>query len=361
MALSKHSSYFTRRVLTSASRPDSGARHGPFNGVSDDNLFDLVRDGEINRLKHFAGSLRLLARNKAGRTLIHAAVTSQSLESLRFFLKEGSISLNTQDNEGDTALHLAAKNGYSEAMDMLLEKGADDTIKNNANEPPFHLLLERDNNLRQIAVFLKHPVSIHIKGKHNYSVFHVIVEKDNVKALNMICQKATSEKCLSQHDFYSQDDTGTSPIHLAAMKGSHRVLDYMLSKMIESGAKSEEVLQNRDRRSNTPLHTAVEHGHKHVVDVLLKHGASPTIHKENCLPPCHLACAQNRMDIVVAMVETCGAEILHSQDACGGTPLHSCSRGVSDELFSFVVDNGANLNAQDNHGNNTTTHISFAW
>ena len=98
--------------------------------------------------KHSTGSLRLLAHDKAERTLIHAAVTSQSSEVLRFFLNKGSISLNTQDNEGDTALHLAAKNGYYEAMDMLLEKGADDTIK---NEPPFHLLLERDNNLRQIA------------------------------------------------------------------------------------------------------------------------------------------------------------------------------------------------------------------
>ena len=355
--MTQHSSYFTCRVLSSASRPRSSPRYGP--GEIDFNLklFNLVGNDNIQQLKQFAGHLKLHARNEKGMTLIHMAVACQSMEVLRFLLEDGSIPINAQDDKGNTAIHLAVKAGNTEAMTMLLEKGANDAIKNNKDEPPLHLLLERDDNCAQLAVFLKYPVCIQIKGKHGYSTFHVIVEKDNTKALELIYQKAISEKCLTQHDFCSHDDNGTSALHLAAMKGSHRVLDFMLSKMIESGVPSNDVLHHLDERSNTPLHTAVEHGHKQVVDVLLKHGASPTIHNKNNLPPCHLACAQNKLDIVVAMVEACGAEILHSLDAYGCTPLHSCSRSISDELFSYIVDSGADLSAQDIHGN-TPLHTS---
>ncbi len=324
-------------------------------------LFDIVLNSRLDQLKQFSGNRLLLQQNRDGMSLIHAAVISNNLEALQFLLDENIIPINTQDKNKETCLHLSVKSGSTGAMTMLLRKGADNMIKNSDDNTPLHLLLQRDSGcVEQLSEFLKYPVDISVEGENGSSIFHAIVKNDNIEALKLITQLDTA-KYLYKNRFGLQNKFGMPAIHFASLRGAHKVLDFMLLKAREfSDSHIEEVLYHLDRRLNTPLHYAVEHGHKGAVDVLLKHRASPTAMKGNKLPPIHLACVQNKMDIAMAMVESFGVEIFLSQDSTGVTPLHCCcSKNVSEELFCFVVNNVSNLNAQDNNGN-TPLHASVA-
>ncbi|XP_064393118.1 transient receptor potential cation channel subfamily A member 1-like [Halichondria panicea] len=319
---------------------------------SDTHLFELVRTDNIQQLKTI-DSTKLNICNDNGATLIHAAVASQSLQCLQFLLNNSTISVNTQDRNGDTALHIAMRTaGPPQTMSLLLEGGADDSLCNNLHEPPLTLLLQRDNATNLLAAFLKHPVHLNVAGEHGYTPLHTMAYLDKTEALEMIWPVITREAS----ELFPRDAHGKTPLHTAASRGSHRTLDFMIT---QSGTN---VLYLLDDGWNTPLHTAVEYNRIASVEVLLKHGASPTILRGDKLPPCHMACQQDKMDIVVAMVEHCGPEIMSSRDAAGATPLHCCSKSVCDQLFSFVIDNGANIDSQDNSGNtplhNAVTHGS---
>ena len=324
-------------------------------------LFDIVQNNHLDQLKQFSGNRLLLQRNREGMSLLHAAVISNNLEALQFLLDENIIPINTQDKNKETSLHLSVKSGSTGTMTMLLKKGADNMIKNSDNNTPLHLLLQSDSeSVEQLSEFLKHPVDISVNGANGSSIFHAIVENDNIEALRLIArlQVLDTAKYFYNNTFCLQNDFGMSAIHYASLRGAHKVLDFMLSKARESSdSHLKKVLCHLDKRLNTPLHIAVEHGHKGTVDILLKYKASPTAIEGNKLPPIHLACVQNKMDIAMAMVESFGVEVLLGLDSTGATPLHCCSKSVSEELFCFVVNNGSNLNAQDNNGN-TPLHVS---
>ena len=313
-------------------------------------IFELVRTDNVEKLSSLGGSRQLLSLDESGSTLLHRAVDSQSLAVLQFLLDDGLISINAQDGNGDTPLHLAVRSGNAKAVTMVMERGADDTITNTSQDPPLHVLLRTKNCCELLPIFLKHPISIMVKGARDFTALHVIAEQDKIEALEIVWPVLCSRDSLSELKMYTRDTTGRSPLHIAAHRGSHRVLDFLISKAMECGASPDHVLHLMDEGCYTPLHTAVDHGHKAVVDVLLKYGASPTTQRGDTLPPIHLACTQSKTDIVKEMVTVCGREILLSEDTHGATPLHCCAKSICDQLFSFVIEHGSDVNAQDNSG-----------
>ncbi len=322
--------------------------HSTKSSISVNDLFELVRTNNIQQLTAIKNA-RLSVCDHHGATLLHAAVKSSALLSLQWLLNNGTLSPNAQDNERDTPLHITMRTGATQAMTMLLEARADDTICNADHTPPLSLLLRsQDDCTEQLTAFLKYPVHINVRGGNGDTALHTIAELDKVEALELIWPAITKEKS----ELFPQNANGRTPLHIVASQLSHRTLDLMISKAIQFGMKSNDVVHLLDDHFNTPLHTAVEHNHKTAVEVLLKHGASPTVLNGDTPPACHLACQQDRMDIVVAMVKHCGAEILASRDGCEATPLHYCTRSVCDELFSFVVTSGEDvINSVDSDGN----------
>ncbi len=337
----KHHSFFNENISL------HHLSHSLYPSNSTNELFELVRTDNVQHLATIK-DVRWNITDDTGATLLHVAVKTSSLQSFQWLLNNTTISVNAQDNNGDTPLHIAMMTGSPQAMTMLLEAGADDTISNCNYEPPLSLLLRsQDNCIEQLSVFLRHSVHVNVKGANGDTVLHTIAELDKVEALELIWPAITEEN----DELFPQNANGRTPLHVAASRLSHKTLDLMISKAVQLATDSDSVIHLLDDHSNTPLHTAVEHNHIASVEVLLKHGASPTILNRDTPPACHLACQQDRMDIVVAMVKHCGAEILASRDDCGATPLHYCTKSVCDELFSFAVTSGADVNSVDNEGN----------
>ena len=87
------------------------------------------------------------------------------------------------------------------------------------------------------------------------------------------------------------------------------------------------------------------------LQVLLKFGASPVEQNGDQLPAVHLACFQGRLQMVKAMVEKCGPDILHTCTTDGSTPLHWAAHSIHGAcLNQYLIKQGSPLNALNREG-----------
>ena len=332
-------------------------------GKTQTSLHELAKRGSLEELKHsleIENTRALKVLNNKGSTLLHAAAETNQMAVMQYLLDHG-IDMNAVDNEGNTALHVAVQNGCIDAVHLLLNSGASDGVCNSVHDPPLHIAV-RSVNLALVLAFLEHPVNILVRGIRNCTVLHIIAELDNVELFKAVRDSSHFEKLLrDSKGFFVRvvDNNNMTPVHVATRKGSHRVLELMISKGVEIGFLKDFVFNALDKENSTPIQHAVESGNTLVVEVLLRHGAFLTSAKGSTLPPLHLACRQDRFDIVQLMVEQHGPETLQIRDEQGMTALHHSCTGVCGEgLVSYLFEQGAELDAQDNNGN-TALHTAI--
>lgn len=281
------------------------------------------------------------------------AAASNQVEIITFLTGEAKVDLNVQDSDDNTALHLAVSNGHVEATNVILGHMADDCICNKDQRPALHLAIEQGaRGIKLVSEFIKNPnVNLFVRGYHDYTTLHVIAKTNNLKALELI----HNEICERIQDGVSRlllkDRNGLSAFHVAARVNSHGFLDYLLVKCVDYGINSKELLDSLSSDNRSVLHYATEHGHIEGVRVLLTYGGDPTSTHIHHPPPLHLACSHGKLDVVKVMVDVCGSSILQSRDQEGGTTLHSSTSSIrSEELISYLVENGVQVNDVDSNG-----------
>ncbi len=321
----------------------------------------LSADGNLEDLKSFTEvfGATIKERNESGETLLHAATRTNQIAVMQYLIDSG-IDLNAVDNDGNTALHVAVINGHIEAVHLLLTSGASDTILNKKMDAPLHIVA-RNNDTNMMGTFLEYPVELVIPGYRKRTPLHVAAEHDNLEVCEIVHNSVLAKESLKKQGGFrlcAADEDNLTPLHFAARLGSHRVVDFMISKCVEHGYPVETVIGFLDEENSTPLHAAVDGGHVDVTRVLLKYGADPTVIKYEQLPPLHLACSQGKLDVVQAMVETCGKEILQARDQYGQTPIHRCANAIaSAQVISYFVRFKVELDPIDNLGR-TPLHIA---
>ncbi|XP_064630321.1 protein fem-1 homolog C-like isoform X1 [Lineus longissimus] len=140
-----------------------------------------------------------------------------------------------------------------------------------------------------------------------------------------------------------------TPLFLACWKGFVHFVNYFLD---ECGADIEqkgifEVSEDQSRHLVTPLWCAAVANKLDVVKTLVIHGANVNGESDTKSTPVRSACFMTNIDVVKYLVKQ-GADI-HKPNINGGTCLINSVQSVT--LCQFLVDNGADVNAQDNSGN----------
>lgn len=318
-------------------------------------LHEIAASGDLDELKSHMETFGATSKelDKKSRTLLHSAAMANQTAIMEYLIESGA-DLNMVDEDGNTALHLAVVHGHIEAMSLLLNKGADDKILNKNMDPPLHIAA-RSNNCELMAAFLGHPnVFLYVTGYRKRTVIHVTAEKDLAEMLEVIRnspQVKLSCKVAGGFRLCVADEDELTPIHLAARKGSHRVLDMCFQKAKDHGYSTEVILGFIDEENSTPLHAAIDGGFIKVVEVLLKHGADPTVKKENQIPPFLMACSQGKLEMIEAMLKSNNSEAISCRDVYGQTCLHHCAHAIdSTHIISFLINQGAEVDTVDNKG-----------
>ena len=331
-----------------------------FNKLNDAPPQKLAAQGDLDGLKACIESfgLTLKETDKNGCTLLHHATYHDQLVVMEYLIESGA-NLDAVETDGNTALHIAVQREFIDAVNLLLKSGASDTILNKQLDAPLHIIVRMTvTNKELLAAFLQHQsIELMIAGYHQRTPTHIIAEHDKFEIWDKfgaaIAVRLRENKEGVKERLCATDADGLTAIHLAARKGSHRVLKFMMESSKELSVPTDVVLGYLDEENSTPLHAAVDGGHLQVVKVFLEYGASPLVSRGDLIPALHLACSQGKIDMVKAMVEAHGCEILSELDQYQRSPLHYSALSINGAgIISYIMEQVAHpeLDAEDQQG-----------
>jgi ankyrin repeat protein/thioredoxin-like negative regulator of GroEL len=145
---------------------------------------------------------------------------------------------------------------------------------------------------------------------------------------------------------FNKDDSGNTPLLVAAWKGQKFVVEYLLESKAEVNAK--------DNSGETALHKAANSGYKDVVIILLAHQAEVNATNNDGDTPLHQAAISRFNDskgVVEVLLEN-KAEV-NIKNNNGVTPLHCAAASARINVVALLLANKAEVNAKDSYDGET--------
>ncbi|XP_032598623.1 transient receptor potential cation channel subfamily A member 1 isoform X2 [Drosophila grimshawi] len=313
-----------------------------------DSPYRILRAAESGNLDDFkrlfmADNTRITLQDGKGRTAAHQAAARNRVNILRY-IRDQNGDFNAKDNAGNTPLHIAVDSDAYDALDFLLSIPVDTGILNEKKQAPVHLATEL-NKVKSLRVMgqYRNVINIQQGGEHGRTALHLAAIYDHEECARIL---------ITEFDACPRRpcNNGYYPIHEAAKNASSKTMEVFFQWGEQRGCTREEMISFYDSEGNVPLHSAVHGGDIKAVELCLKSGAKISTQQHDLSTPVHLACAQGAIEIVKLMFEMQPLEkriCLSCTDVQKMTPLHCASMFDHPDIVSYLVNEGAEINALD--------------
>jgi ankyrin repeat protein len=229
-----------------------------------------------------------ITTQRHGDTPLHWAAGGGHNAACEQLITRGKADVNAKNRYGDTALHYAAKNGKPELVVYLLACGADATAQDETGNTPLHLAAQMGHKAVCEQLIATKKVGINVKNNFGLTALDKTVEKGNpdLVAYLLACEA----------DFTAQDETGNTPLHLAALKGHKAVCEQLVAtKRVDVNAQN--------HINKTALHFAAEKSDVELMAYLLAHGANVTAQDRSGVTPLHIAVKREDIRLVKLLLK----------------------------------------------------------
>jgi ankyrin repeat protein len=276
-----------------------------------------------------------------GRTPLFAAAVRGKTEIVRLLLAKGA-DVDPKQEKALNPLKTASERGNMEIVRILIDKGADIEWRDSYGRSSLYTAISM-NRPRVARFLIDKGASVNSADKHGVTVLHKAVGNSQLEIVEALIDKGAGVN--------PKTVGGAMPIHVAVRVGDIPVVRLLINK----GAK----IDQRGEYGLYPLHIAAEMGHLDVVRLLLEKGApvdsrdsyrntalhfAARVDKNKKKPP-----AGMKKCPLVQMLIDHGARI-DPVDKAGNTPLHEAvSRGTLAKVRT-LVENGADINAENRRG-----------
>uniref|UniRef100_A0A8C8DTE0 Poly [ADP-ribose] polymerase n=1 Tax=Oryzias sinensis TaxID=183150 RepID=A0A8C8DTE0_9TELE len=238
-------------------------------------------------------------KNKDFMTPLHVAAERAHNDIMEVLQKHGA-KVNALDTLGQTALHRAALAGHLQTCRLLLGYGADASL---VSLQGFTAAQMGNEAVQQI---LNGTLSLMMVGGGVRSAY---------------------ELCTSNVNCRDLEGRHSTPLHFAAGYNRVSVVEYLLHHGADVHAK--------DKGGLVPLHNACSYGHYEVAELLVRHGASVNVADLWKFTPLHEAAAKGKYEICKLLLKILPSLPQHGADPTkknrdGNTPLDLVKDGDTD-------------------------------
>ncbi|XP_059486305.1 ankyrin-3-like [Neocloeon triangulifer] len=299
-------------------------------------LHDAAEKGNLQLVESLLeDGADLTKKSRRGWTALHYAVKSCDLETVKYLaLTQEKCLISIKSNAGSTALHMAAVYAGEDVCKFFIENGVDAAAFNSNGMNAMHNAC-RKGNLESLRYLLSQEEFFNLdeKTRKKQGALHLATTSGNLNLIEFLmnrgldCNEPDSKKYTPfliavvaadvsfvrffvEHgaDLHSKNGDGKNAMHLASQEGRLKTLKYLVSVAKYNVCE-------KDMEGNQAIHLAVVVSeHLGIVDFLLENGA----------------------DIDARTV---------IRDL---TPLLLAAQNCKLETFKFLLERGADLNAEDN-------------
>ncbi|RSL65920.1 hypothetical protein CEP54_004081 [Fusarium duplospermum] len=295
---------------------EAGARLNIKDANSETPLIMAAKDGRLSLVK-----LLLNAGADIDAKGWHYGMTALSLAAAKGhtdiveFLLQNNAATDHVDETGRKALAWAVEEGYDDIVKLLANRGADTGSAGAAKE-----------ELTSETLFSAY---IGVSSGSDEDRLGWAFERGHISVVKEILEQAT--------DLEHRDETGRTPLVLAASEGYIELVKLLLGKGVDVDSKDEE--------GRTPLSYAAENGHMEVVTLLLDNGADIHSEDDQEMTPLTAGALRGHEDIVSLLLQK-GADPNH-WDGNGVSPLlHAAFEGHTG-IVSMLLERGVDPNTRD--------------
>lgn len=277
----------------------------------------------------------------------------QGLTQIVELLLNLGANVNLQDAEGDTALHYAAFGNQSAAAVALLKGGADGNKLNKNKCSPLHVAVNKGYT-DVVKTLLNFSCDVNAQDSYGDTVLHDAIAKDFIEIVEVLVN-------FRGVDLSIKNKRGFNCLHHAALKGNARAASLIAQKCPD-------LLNVVKEDGFSALHLASLNGHHNVVQCLVEARPGSDVNLRNGRQQTPLLLAVDKRHVTIAkLLLDNGAEV-NAQDDVGDSPLHvvvmyhSLKVGGSNTpkkelstseptfiITKLLMDHGADITLQNKH------------
>jgi ankyrin repeat protein len=285
------------------------------------------------------GCLLLAAAIHVNAQEIFEAVKANDLGKVKALLEKDASLLRVKDSNGSTPLHSASMTGAVAVAEILVSMGADINAQDGRGYTSLHYACQF--NAEPIAVLLiEKGASIDLKENRGMSPLSLAARSGNLRVVKLLVEKGADVNPAPAGGW-------VTPLSWAAENGYQSVVDFLLA----NGAQA-------DVKNNWLVRFSVTKGLAKLFEALRTKGATFDPRNSNGGNILHLAAEGGSVDIMKFFMREKEGE-MNKPDRYGWTPLHYAASNDRKEAVSFLLGNGANVNASDLSGK-MPCHIAAA-